>query len=81
MILVIFLIIPSGVKSSDLVANSKISPIINEYIPKVEAYLKNLLDNKNIIEESIKIIEPVVESVEDSLNEEPTSESNGGDNT
>ena len=27
------------------------------------------------------IIEPVVESVEDSLNEEPTSESNGGDNT
>ena len=41
----------------------------------------NILDNKNIIEESIKIIEPVVESVEDSLNEEPTSESNGGDNT
>ena len=81
LILVIFLIIPSGVKSSDLVANSKISPIINEYIPKVEAYLKNLLDNKNIIEESIKIIEPVVESVEDSLNEEPTSESNDGDNT
>jgi len=31
--------------------------------------------------ESIKIIEPVVESVEDSLNEEPTSESNDGDNT
>ena len=81
LILVIFLIIPSGVKSSDLVVNSKISPIINEYIPKVEAYLKNLLDNKNIIEESIKIIEPVVESVEDSLNEEPTSESNDGDNT
>ena len=81
LILVIFLIIPSGVKSSDLVSNSKISPIINEYIPKVEAYLKNLLDNKNIIEESIKIIEPVVESVEDSLNEEPTSESNDGDNT
>ena len=81
LILVIFLIIPSGVKSSDLVTNSKISPIINEYIPKVEAYLKNLLDNKNIIEESIKIIEPVVESVEDSLNEEPTSESNDGDNT
>ena len=81
LILVIFLIIPSGVKNSDLVANSKISPIINEYIPKVEAYLKNLLDNKNIIEESIKIIEPVVESVEDSLNEEPTSESNDGDNT
>jgi membrane protein required for colicin V production len=81
LILVIFLIIPSGVKSSDLVTNSKISPIINEYIPKVEAYLKNLLDNKNIIEESIKIIEPVVESVEDSLNEEPTSESNDGDNS
>ena len=81
LVLVLFLIIPSGIKSSELVTNSKISPIINEYIPKVEAYLKNLLDNKNIIEESIKIIEPVVESVEDSLNEEPTSESNGGDNT
>jgi membrane protein required for colicin V production len=81
LILVIFLIIPSGVKSSDLVTNSKISPIINEYIPKVEAYLKDLLDNKNIIEESIKIIEPVVESVEDSLAEEPTLESNDGDNT
>jgi membrane protein required for colicin V production len=81
LVLVLFLIIPSGIKSSELVTNSKISPIINEYIPKVEAYLKNLLDNKNIIEESIKIIEPVVESVEDSLNEEPTSESNDGDNT
>ena len=81
LVLVLFLIIPSGIKSSELVTNSKISPIINEYIPKVEAYLKNLLDNKNIIEQSIKIIEPVVDSVEDNLTEEPATESSDGEDT
>ena len=55
--------------------------IINKYIPKVEAYLKNLLDNKNIIEQSIKIIEPVVDSVEDNLTEEPATESSDGEDT
>ena len=81
LVLVLFLIIPSGIKSSELVTNSKISPIINKYIPKVEAYLKNLLDNKNIIEQSIKIIEPVVDSVEDNLTEEPATESSDGEDT
>ena len=81
LVLVLFLIIPSGIKSSELVTNSKISPIINEYIPKVEAYLKNLLDNKNIIEQSIKIIEPVVDSVEDNLIEEQAAESSDGEDT
>lgn len=81
LVLVLFLIIPSGIKSSELVTNSKISPIINEYIPKVEAYLKNLLDNKNIIEQSIKIFEPVVDSVEDNLTEEPATESSDGEDT
>ena len=36
---VIFLLLPSSLKTSDVIVNSKITPIIEQYAPKVEAYL------------------------------------------
>ncbi|MDA8890558.1 CvpA family protein, partial [Gammaproteobacteria bacterium] len=48
---VIFLLLPASVKSTDLIDQSKITPIIEKYAPQIEAYLRNLIDNKNIVEE------------------------------
>ena len=38
---VIFLLLPSGIKTTDLINNSKITPIIQKYAPEIEAYLEN----------------------------------------
>jgi membrane protein required for colicin V production len=62
---VIFLLLPTSVKSTDLIGQSKITPIIEKYAPQIEAYLKNLIDNKNIVEEAIEIIEPIKENIAD----------------
>ena len=45
---VIFLLLPKSVKSTDLIDQSKITPVIEKYAPQIEAYLRNLLDNKKI---------------------------------
>ena len=60
---VIFLLLPASVKSTDLIDQSKITPIIEKYAPQIEAYLRNLIDNKNIVEEAIEIIEPIKENI------------------
>ena len=53
---VIFLLLPSSLKTTDLISNSKITPIIEKYAPKIEAYFRELVDNKDIVEEAIEII-------------------------
>ena len=60
---VIFLLLPSNLKSTDLIVNSKITPIIQKYAPEIEAYFRDLVDNRNIVEEAMEIIEPLVEEV------------------
>ena len=55
--------LPASVKSTDLIDQSKITPIIEKYAPQIEAYLRNLIDNKNIVEEAIEIIEPIKENI------------------
>ena len=73
---VIFLLLPASVKSTDLIDQSKITPIIEKYAPQIEAYLRNLIDNKNIVEEAIEIIEPIKENIVDEAREmiEPVKE-------
>ena len=66
---VIFLLLPTSVKSTDLIDQSKITPIIEKYAPQIEAYLRNLIDNKNIVEEAIEIIEPIKENIVDEARE------------
>ena len=56
---VIFLLLPSSLKTTDLINNSKITPLIQKYAPQIEAYFRELLDNRNIVEEAVDIIEPV----------------------
>ena len=56
---VIFLLLPSGLKTTDLINNSKITPIIQKYAPEVEEYFRDLIDNRNVVEEALDIIEPI----------------------
>ena len=56
---VIFLLLPSGLKTTDLINNSKITPIIQKYAPEIEEYFRNLIDNRNVVEEALDIIEPI----------------------
>ena len=56
---VIFLLLPSGLKTTNLISNSKITPIIQKYAPEIEAYFRNLIDNRNIVEEALEKIDPL----------------------
>ena len=60
---VIFLLLPSGIKTTDLISNSKITPIIQKYAPEIEAYFRELIDNRNVVEEAMEIIEPLKQEV------------------
>ena len=60
---VIFLLLPSGIKTTDLINNSKITPIIQKYAPEIEAYFRELIDNRNVVEEALEIIEPIKQEV------------------
>ena len=60
---VIFLLLPSSIKSTDLINKSKITPIIEKYAPQIEAYFRELIDNRNLVEEALEVIEPIRENV------------------
>ena len=60
---VIFLILPTGLKTTDVINNSKITPIIQKYAPQIEAYFRDLIDNRNVVEEALEIIEPLKQEV------------------
>ncbi|MDC2972286.1 CvpA family protein [Gammaproteobacteria bacterium] len=60
---VIFLLLPSGIKTTDLINNSKITPIIQKYAPEIEAYFRELIDNRDVVEEALEIIEPLKQEV------------------
>ena len=60
---VIFLLLPSGIKTTDLINNSKITPIIQKYAPEIEAYFRKLIDNRDVVEEALEIIEPLKQEV------------------
>ena len=69
---VIFLLLPSSLKTTDLINNSKITPIIQKYAPQIEAYFRDLIDNRNIVEETLEIIEPLQEGLIPESNDENT---------
>ena len=56
-IFVIFLLMPAGLKDSDLMGNSKISPFIEKIAPEIEAYIRDLLDNE-VLEEVEDLVMP-----------------------
>ena len=67
LIFVIFLLLPVSFKQSDLFINSKISPLIDEYAPRVEAYFRDFIADKDIVEEATNLIEPLIEDVDSNL--------------
>ena len=71
---VIFLLLPSSLKTTDLISNSKITPIIQKYAPQIEAYFRDLIDNRNIVEETLELIEPLQEEMIPGSNEENTKD-------
>ena len=60
---VIFLLLPSSIKTTDLISKSKITPLIEEYAPQIEAYFRNMIDNKDIVEDAKELIDPVIENL------------------
>ena len=71
---VIFLLLPSSLKTTDLISNSKITPIIQKYAPQIEAYFRDLIDNRNIVEETLESIEPLQEQLIPGSNKENTKD-------
>ncbi len=72
---VIFLLLPSGLKTTNLINDSKITPIIQKYAPEIEAYFRNLIDNRNIVEEALEKIDPlkkdlIPESIDENTKDE-----------
>ena len=72
---VIFLLLPSSLKTTNLINNSKITPIIQKYAPEIEAYFRNLIDNRNIVEEALEKIDPlkkdlIPESIDENTKDE-----------
>jgi len=64
LVFIVFLLLPNSVKQNDLFVNSKISPFIEEYAPRVEAYFRDLVADKDLVEEATYIIEPIIEEVQ-----------------
>ena len=71
---VIFLLLPSSLKTTDLISNSKITPIIQKYAPQIEEYFRNLIDNRHVVEEALEMIEPLKEEVLPESNDENIKE-------
>ena len=71
---VIFLLLPSSLKTTDLISNSKITPLIQKYAPQIEAYFRDLIDNRNIVEETLELIEPLQEELIPESNKENTKD-------
>tara|TARA_Y100000992_G_scaffold51485_1_gene30469 strand:+ start:151 stop:735 length:585 start_codon:yes stop_codon:yes gene_type:complete len=71
---VIFLLLPSGLKTTDLINNSKITPIIQKYAPEIEEYFRDLIDNRNVVEEALEIIEPIQNELIPDPDKEDTEE-------
>lgn len=70
---VIFLILPSSIKTTDIITNSKITPIIQKYAPQIEAYFRKLIDNNDIVEEAQELIEPLKKEIIPEQNENQTN--------
>jgi len=70
---VIFLILPSSIKTTDIITNSKITPIIQKYAPQIEAYFRKLIDNNDIVEEAQELIEPIKKEIIPEQNENQTN--------
>jgi len=75
---VIFLLLPSSMKTTDLISNSKITPLIEKYAPEIEAYFRELVDNRNIVEEALEKIEPL-QPKEELVPEPNTNNTKDGD--
>ena len=71
---VIFLLLPSNLKTTDLITNSKITPLIQKYAPEIEAYFRDLIDNKDVVEEALEIIEPFKDELIPEPNKENTKD-------
>ena len=70
LLFIIFLLLPSNLKTTDLIANSKITPMIEKYAPKIETYFRDLMSNGNVVDEALEKIEPFKEELLPDKNED-----------
>jgi membrane protein required for colicin V production len=60
---VIFILLPSSIKNTNFINESKITPFIEKYAPTIERFFKGLMDNREIIDDAIEAIEPINETI------------------
>jgi membrane protein required for colicin V production len=63
-IFIIFLLMPAGLKNSELMGNSKISPFIEQIAPEIEAYIRDLIDDDTLIEAIEAKEKELIEAIE-----------------
>ncbi len=65
-LLAIFLLLPANFKSTDAVNNSKITPLLQKYAPRIESYFRALIESKDeVTNKAIEITKPITEQVEE----------------
>ena len=53
-------------KSTDAVNNSKITPLLQKYAPRIESYFRALIESKDeVTNKAIEITKPITEQVEE----------------
>ena len=61
---VIFLLLPASAKSNESMTNSKLVPIIEKYAPQIEAFFRELINNKDeLIDQAMDKIDPLLDDV------------------
>ena len=55
---------PASAKSNESMTNSKLVPIIEKYAPQIEAFFRELINNRDeLIEEAMERIDPLLDDV------------------
>ena len=61
---VIFLLLPASAKSNESMTNSKLVLIIEKYAPQIEAFFRELINNKDeLIDQAMDKIDPLLDDV------------------
>ena len=59
-----FFTLPASAKSNESMTNSKLVPIIEKYAPQIEAFFRELINNKDeLIDQAMDKIDPLLDDV------------------
>ena len=62
---VIFILLPSSIKNTNFINESKIAPYIEKYAPAIETFFNRVIDKKEIMNDAIEDIQPINETLKE----------------